>query len=59
MPAISDHLGIGVDIDIASFFHGTYSSLKSPPGRILTLNNIKAKKTYIKSIVKEAELHNL
>lgn len=40
---MSDHLGIGIDIDISTFFNGPYSTLESPPGHILTLNNVQEK----------------
>jgi hypothetical protein len=59
LPTMSDHLGIGIDIDISTFFNGTYSTLESPPGRILTQNNVMAKRSYIKHIVKEANIHQL
>lgn len=59
MPAISDHQGIGIDIDISTFFSGTYSTLANTPNRLLTVNNIKVKQAYLKYIPKETETHKL
>jgi hypothetical protein len=51
MPAISDHQGIGIDIDISTLFNGSYSMLERPIPRTLTLNNVKAKRSFIKYVV--------
>jgi hypothetical protein len=58
-PAISDHQGIGIDIDISTFFNGHYSMLERPIPRTLTFNNVKAKTSFIKYVVAETTTHNL
>lgn len=52
-PAISDHQGIAIDIDVRSFFNGSYSTLGITPGRRLTLNNARAKQKHKAFIKKE------
>jgi hypothetical protein len=58
-PATSDHLGIGIDINVEDLFQGTYSTLHQQPRRILTLNNARAKRSYIQYIIKEVSYHRL
>ncbi len=51
IPAKSDHLGICLDINVEALFDSTYSDLGSLPRWKLTLNNVRAKTSYIKYIL--------
>jgi hypothetical protein len=59
MPARSDHQGIGIDICTEELFTGRYSTLHQQPRRLLTLNNVRAKITYVKYITDAVVQHNL
>ena len=53
VPANSDHLGICIDINIASLFECKYDKLSDNPRRKLTIKNVKAKIKYITYITKQ------
>jgi hypothetical protein len=50
-PANSDHIGIAFDIDTSLLFNAQYSTLGNIPQRKLTVNNIKAKTSYIQYLL--------
>jgi len=58
-PAISDHLGFFVDIDMAGLMGGVYDVMKLPKLRKLTLDNIVAKTAYVSFVLKQWELHKI
>lgn len=58
-PAHSDHLGIGIDIDIASYFNGTYSSISSFPTRKLTSGNPRAVEKHLAYAKDQLKIHNI
>ena len=58
-PAISDHLGFFVDIDIAGLMHGAYDTLKLPKLRKLTFKNVAARTTYEEFVLKQWRIHNI
>jgi hypothetical protein len=55
IPANSDHLGLLLDIDIATLFGSTYNNLSSEPIRQLTTDNIRAKTKYWEYIYEQFE----
>jgi hypothetical protein len=57
-PAISDHIGISIDINIEKLFECTYSILSTQPRRKLTFKNVKAKLNYISYIVEKWKLQD-
>ncbi len=58
-PSKSDHLGICIDIDIASAFGGPYSSLGFYPIRKLSTKNAWAKEACFSHIISQHNSHNL
>ena len=56
-PAISDHLGFYIDIDIAGLMNGAYDLLKLPKLRKLTLKNIPARTAYELFILQQWQEH--
>jgi len=58
-PAMSDHLGIAVDIDMATLFGGQYSTLSQAQFRKLSIKNRKTRKTYEADILKQWVEHQI
>jgi hypothetical protein len=58
-PAISDHLGFFVDIDMAGLMGGAYDILKLPKLRKLTLKNVESKKAYEIFVLHQWEAHKI
>ena len=58
-PAISDHLGFFVDIDIAGLMGGAYDELKLPKLRKLTMDNAEARAKYEEFVLKKWRVHQI
>ena len=58
-PAMSDHLGFAVDVDMVALFGGEYSMLASQIPRKLSVKNAKARLKFEADIVRQWETHNL
>jgi hypothetical protein len=58
-PATLDHLGIILDIDLASHFSSTYSDLGSLPYRMLTSGNWRSVEMYTNYVSDQVKTHKL
>jgi hypothetical protein len=59
LPATSDHLGIILDIDLASHFSSSYSDLGSQSPRMLTSGNRRSVKIYTEFVSNQVKTHKL
>ena len=58
-PAMSDHLGFAVDVDMVALFGGVYSCLTSRTPRRLSVKNAKSRNKYESEMLRQWEVHKL
>jgi hypothetical protein len=58
-PAVSDHLGIIIDFNLASHFSSTYSNLGTTPTRMLTFGYRRSVETYTSYVCNQVKTHKL
>jgi hypothetical protein len=58
-PASSDHLGILIDFDLATFFETSFSDIASPPTRFLTSGNKKSVDSYTAFLLDQFSNHKI